>query len=80
MLVSSEFIPCLRNLSSSGVSSAFLQQRFNICKGSKRALKRPNLCTEVEFNLQLESVSRDHREELGDITADFDECLPTAEN
>ncbi|KFP47995.1 hypothetical protein N323_09077, partial [Cathartes aura] len=35
--------------------------------GSKRALKRPNLCTRVEFNLQLKSLCRDHREKTGDI-------------
>ncbi|KFQ92035.1 hypothetical protein Y956_03043, partial [Nipponia nippon] len=35
--------------------------------GNKRALKRPNLCTGVEFNLQLKSLSRDHREKTGDI-------------
>ncbi|KFQ36590.1 hypothetical protein N331_01419, partial [Merops nubicus] len=34
--------------------------------GSKRALKRPNLCTGVEFNLQLKSLPRDHREKSGD--------------
>ncbi|KFM06690.1 hypothetical protein AS27_02848, partial [Aptenodytes forsteri] len=35
--------------------------------GSKRALKRPNLCAGVEFNLQLKSLSGDHREKTGDI-------------
>ncbi|KFZ66363.1 hypothetical protein N321_13963, partial [Antrostomus carolinensis] len=35
--------------------------------GSKKALKRPNLCTGVEFNLQLKFLSRDHREKAGDI-------------
>ncbi|KGL99441.1 hypothetical protein N301_09454, partial [Charadrius vociferus] len=35
--------------------------------GSKRALKRPNLCTGEEFNLQLKSLSRDRREKTGDI-------------
>ncbi|KFV07415.1 hypothetical protein N339_08363, partial [Pterocles gutturalis] len=35
--------------------------------GSKRALKRPNLGTGVEFNLQLKPLSRDHREKTGDV-------------
>ncbi|KFO13102.1 hypothetical protein N312_04141, partial [Balearica regulorum gibbericeps] len=35
--------------------------------GSKRALKRPNLCAGVEFNLQLKPLSRDRREKAGDI-------------
>ncbi|KFQ77822.1 hypothetical protein N337_01623, partial [Phoenicopterus ruber ruber] len=34
--------------------------------GSKRALKRPNVCTGVEFNLPLKSLSRDRREKTGD--------------
>lgn len=79
MLVESEIIRCLRILSSSGVSSAFLQRRFNTCKGSKRALKRPHLCTGVEFKLQLKSLSRDHREKTGDTVVDFKESLPTSE-
>ncbi|PKU35939.1 hypothetical protein llap_13758 [Limosa lapponica baueri] len=49
------------------------EQRFNTCKGSKSALKRPNLCTGVEFNLQFKSLSRDHREKTEDITVDFTE-------
>ncbi|KFV20623.1 hypothetical protein N340_04537, partial [Tauraco erythrolophus] len=35
--------------------------------GSKRAFKRPNRCTRVQFNLQLKSLSRNHRETTGDI-------------
>ncbi|KFP33340.1 hypothetical protein N325_08347, partial [Colius striatus] len=35
--------------------------------GSKGALKRCALCTGVELNLQLRSLSRDHREKTGDV-------------
>ncbi|KFW08227.1 hypothetical protein N326_01250, partial [Eurypyga helias] len=35
--------------------------------GSKRVIKRPNLCTGVEFNLQLKSLSSDHREKTGSV-------------
>ncbi|EOA98657.1 hypothetical protein Anapl_10932, partial [Anas platyrhynchos] len=39
----------------------------------KRVLKRPNLCTGVEFNLQLKSLSREQRKKTGDICIDFNE-------
>ncbi|KFQ35275.1 hypothetical protein N332_06504, partial [Mesitornis unicolor] len=35
--------------------------------GSRRALKRLNLCTGVQFNLHLKSLPRDHREKAGEI-------------
>lgn len=66
VLVKSEII-CLRIFSSSGISSAFLQWRFNTCMGSKRAPGRPNLCTGVEFSLQLKSLAGDPREKPGNV-------------